>query len=158
MARLRSCEICGHIFAERHRVIPGKVGGIYTKNNIVWLCPNHHAAIHYVITWERKIKEEHIPLTFDARYQHYTEHDYDFGEFYNAISHSYIKALLVLRKHRCRKFGELPEDVGLAHAWEICGAISAWRRVHGKGSTYLTSKQFAKKNNINLSDDGEFYE
>jgi len=29
-----------------HRIIHGKDGGQYTRNNIVAICPNHHAEIH----------------------------------------------------------------------------------------------------------------
>lgn len=46
-----SCEICGHCFAHRHRLIPGKVRGGYVEGNVADLCPNHHAAIHFLMSW-----------------------------------------------------------------------------------------------------------
>jgi hypothetical protein len=45
------CELCGHVYAQRHRLKPGCWGGTYDPDNIVWLCPNHHAAVHLVMKW-----------------------------------------------------------------------------------------------------------
>jgi hypothetical protein len=46
------CEVCGHVFAESHRIKPGLWGGTYEDpGNVVPLCPNHHAAIHFVMEW-----------------------------------------------------------------------------------------------------------
>ena len=41
------CEWCrweGQL--HRHRKIPGAEGGSYQQNNLEWLCPNCHAAVH----------------------------------------------------------------------------------------------------------------
>ena len=41
---LLPCEICGwKLCVERHRIVPGREGGSYTKDNTIVLCPNHHA-------------------------------------------------------------------------------------------------------------------
>lgn len=45
------CEICRHPFSEKHRLIPGSFGGIYVAGNVANLCPNHHAAIHFLMSW-----------------------------------------------------------------------------------------------------------
>lgn len=45
------CELCGHPHAHRHRIKPGIWGGRYVHENVVQLCPNHHAAIHFLMAW-----------------------------------------------------------------------------------------------------------
>lgn len=45
------CYICDHPFSHRHRIKPGRWGGTYDRDNVVYLCPNHHAAIHFVMAW-----------------------------------------------------------------------------------------------------------
>ncbi len=38
------CEICGYSkVTQRHRILPGKEGGVYELGNVIALCPNHHA-------------------------------------------------------------------------------------------------------------------
>jgi len=38
------CEICGYSkVTQRHRITPGKEGGVYELGNVIALCPNHHA-------------------------------------------------------------------------------------------------------------------
>jgi hypothetical protein len=46
---MQTCQVCGHVYGQQHRVIPGEWGGTYTDDNVVWLCPNHHAAIHLLM-------------------------------------------------------------------------------------------------------------
>lgn len=49
------CELCGHVFAQKHRVVPGSWGGTYRDSNVVHLCPNHHTAIHFLmVRWLRR--------------------------------------------------------------------------------------------------------
>jgi hypothetical protein len=48
------CELCGFPFVHRHRIKPGIWGGEYTSLNTVYLCPNHHVAIHLVMRWFHK--------------------------------------------------------------------------------------------------------
>ncbi len=43
------CELCGHHFAHRHRLVPGCWGGEYEPRNCIWLCPNHHEGIHFLM-------------------------------------------------------------------------------------------------------------
>ena len=58
LEEMQPCELCGHVFGQRHRIKPGCWGGEYTPGNVVWLCPNHHAAIHLFVRWYyRGIKE-----------------------------------------------------------------------------------------------------
>jgi hypothetical protein len=40
------CELCGHAYGQKHRIIPGRWGGTYHPSNVIHLCPNHHAMIH----------------------------------------------------------------------------------------------------------------
>jgi hypothetical protein len=49
MIQTKECYICGHAFSEQHRIINGQHGGPYEYWNVVKLCPNHHAALHYTI-------------------------------------------------------------------------------------------------------------
>lgn len=43
-----SCEICGYDrFIEMAHIIPSKDGGTYHKNNILFLCPNHHRLLDH---------------------------------------------------------------------------------------------------------------
>lgn len=51
MTQSRNCELCGHVFAQKHRLYPGQWGGTYEADNVVLLCPNHHAATHFVMRW-----------------------------------------------------------------------------------------------------------
>jgi len=57
------CEVCGHMFAERHRLIPGHLGGLYYDWNILYLCPNHHTAFHFLISTAAKPAEARTPRT-----------------------------------------------------------------------------------------------
>jgi hypothetical protein len=45
------CSLCGHVFAQKHRILPGSWGGTYEPENVIRLCPNHHAAIHAIMNW-----------------------------------------------------------------------------------------------------------
>jgi hypothetical protein len=45
------CELCKHCYAQAHRLNPGCWGGRYEDKNVVWLCPNHHQAIHFLMSW-----------------------------------------------------------------------------------------------------------
>jgi hypothetical protein len=47
------CSLCGHAYAQKHRVIPGSWGGTYHPSNVVPLCPNHHAMIHLRIKYHQ---------------------------------------------------------------------------------------------------------
>ena len=147
-----TCEVCGHIFAERHRVIPGKVGGIYAKSNIVWLCPNHHAAIHHVMKWKMKPSGDVVTMAFDFRRKYYLEQDKEFSRFYKSISLPYINALRSLRKHRCNEFSELPKELARELANQICGELHEWRKTYGKGGVLMTPKEYAKKHNIDINE------
>jgi len=44
----KSCQFCGwdKAFCDRHRIVEGKNGGVYSKENVVSLCPNCHRLIH----------------------------------------------------------------------------------------------------------------
>lgn len=54
LARFRheeGCALCGHAYAQKHRIRPGCWGGNYDPDNVIKLCPNHHAAIHLMMKW-----------------------------------------------------------------------------------------------------------
>jgi len=52
------CEVCGWDgggfpeMVEAHHIIPFKCGGQVTDENIILLCPNHHALIHKLIKFK----------------------------------------------------------------------------------------------------------
>jgi len=56
------CDICGKWsdIAQSHHILPladqWDMGIREPDHRMVWLCPNHHAAIHYVMSQERKMK------------------------------------------------------------------------------------------------------
>ena len=45
------CQLCDYTTNERsrihkHHIIPRQSGGTNRKDNLVWLCPNHHSQIY----------------------------------------------------------------------------------------------------------------
>lgn len=54
-----SCEACGWginglpVGLNRHRLVPGKLGGKYTKENVITLCANCHAVAHWLMRDQR---------------------------------------------------------------------------------------------------------
>lgn len=48
------CELCGHVFGQKHRIHPGVWGGEYSEGNVIYLCPNHHAAIHFLMRYRHR--------------------------------------------------------------------------------------------------------
>ncbi len=48
---MQPCHVCGHVYGQLHRLVPGEWGGTYEPGNIVPLCPNHHTAIHLLMKW-----------------------------------------------------------------------------------------------------------
>ena len=43
----RACALCDwNGLCHKHRIVPGRLGGRYTKDNVQRLCPNCHAAQH----------------------------------------------------------------------------------------------------------------
>lgn len=49
---MKPCCICGHVYSQKHRLVPGAWGGVYDAGNVVSLCPNHHVAIHLLMKWK----------------------------------------------------------------------------------------------------------
>lgn len=52
---LTPCVICAYPITEQHHILPRAYGGGDEQSNLVALCPNHHAAMHIVLTqiwWE----------------------------------------------------------------------------------------------------------
>lgn len=45
------CFFCDHPGAHKHRINPGRWGGIYDDDNVINLCPNHHSAIHALMKY-----------------------------------------------------------------------------------------------------------
>jgi hypothetical protein len=51
---LSNCEKCAWFgCCHRHRILPGSKGGRYVRGNVLSLCPNCHAAIHGLGSWNR---------------------------------------------------------------------------------------------------------
>ena len=46
----QTCAICGYPFAHMHHILPRAYGGEDTDENLVALCPNHHAAVHFLLS------------------------------------------------------------------------------------------------------------
>jgi hypothetical protein len=44
------CEVCGHVFSERHHLKLRSWGGT-DDDGLARLCPNHHSAVHLLIKW-----------------------------------------------------------------------------------------------------------
>lgn len=51
LSDMNPCQVCGHVFGEKHRLLPGAWGGTYEEDNVASLYPNHHAAIHLLMKW-----------------------------------------------------------------------------------------------------------
>ena len=117
-----SCEVCGHGFAERHRLIPGSLGGSYTDWNTVWLCPNHHAAFHFVRTTARTALNARDYLRMEAY-----NADYAFVRFYNAVEHTiwFIDRMLMLR--RLSSIQEASNEQLIAWVGLLTEALNRWR-------------------------------
>lgn len=52
------CLICGHQHTHSHRLLPGAWGGKYNLENVVDLCPNHHADVHFLMRMWMKHGDE----------------------------------------------------------------------------------------------------
>jgi len=54
------CCVCGKFadIAQAHHIYPLSAqyddGSIGANHDIVWLCPNHHAVLHFIISYEGK--------------------------------------------------------------------------------------------------------
>ncbi len=46
------CEICDYPFADEHHILPKRFGGSDEKKNRIFLCSNHHRAIHFLLQLE----------------------------------------------------------------------------------------------------------
>lgn len=49
-ANIESCRICGYPLSHQHHILPRRYGGTDHASNMIALCPNHHAAIHIIIS------------------------------------------------------------------------------------------------------------
>lgn len=43
--------MCGVPAVQKHRIIPGSMGGKYEKGNVILLCPTCHEGIHVLMSW-----------------------------------------------------------------------------------------------------------
>lgn len=56
-----SCYFCGFSeYVELHHLIPVSWGGLDEKDNLMWLCPNHHKLIHSKICYLKYINGIYI--------------------------------------------------------------------------------------------------
>lgn len=44
------CEVCDYPITHMHHIVPRAYGGTDETSNLIALCPNHHAAIHILIS------------------------------------------------------------------------------------------------------------
>jgi len=52
------CVICGfNILTHKHHLVPVLKGGLFEKDNLVCLCPNHHEMLHKNLISEEEINE-----------------------------------------------------------------------------------------------------
>ena len=52
------CVICGfNIVTHKHHLVPVLKGGLFEKDNLVCLCPNHHEMLHKNLISEEEINE-----------------------------------------------------------------------------------------------------
>ena len=56
------CEICGYPLADKHHILPKKYGGTDTTSNYVYLCTNHHRAIHFLIQLDLAVEQNKASL------------------------------------------------------------------------------------------------
>jgi hypothetical protein len=54
----QTCEVCGYPFADEHHIVPRRDGGTDNPENLAWVCPNHHSAIHFLMHMEILIRRE----------------------------------------------------------------------------------------------------
>jgi hypothetical protein len=58
----KDCEVCGKFadIAHAHHVYPlwaqCRNKRVHPIHRFVWLCPNHHAAIHFIMSQENKVR------------------------------------------------------------------------------------------------------
>lgn len=55
------CAVCGYCITDKHHILPkSKSGNFYHDDNVVYLCPNHHRAIHVLMKFsDPKYYDEH---------------------------------------------------------------------------------------------------
>lgn len=124
MMRARRCEVCGHVFAEKHRLIPGSIGGIYSNWNIAYLCPNHHAALHFVmVAFPRTEKCDR------RRLEGYLQ-DEQFMRFFEAIHLQLHEIRFYLKTNKHKSIFDADRDVAKHKAQDLLDALTQWRRSH----------------------------
>jgi len=62
-----TCEICGYPFAHIHHALPRQYGGSDDDGNLVALCPNHHAAIHFMLRVDLWLATDEGRAKLDAK-------------------------------------------------------------------------------------------
>jgi len=60
---LDRCTICGYgLMIEKHHFVPKDYNGTDDMRNFIYLCPNHHAAVHFLLR-PKKAKGDIIKAT-----------------------------------------------------------------------------------------------
>ncbi len=80
------CAACGYAVAHKHRIIPGSRGGTYTRWNVLYLCANHHQAIHFLMSLEQRLWNDGGNVTReDNRKQRFYYQDKPLMSLWNAL-------------------------------------------------------------------------
>ena len=62
-----TCVVCGYPFAHIHHALPREYGGSDDDSNLVSLCPNHHAAVHFLLQIDIWLASDEGRQRLDAR-------------------------------------------------------------------------------------------
>ena len=65
---IKTCEICGIPFTDRHHIIPKEMNGKDMDDNISYLCPNHHQMCHFLLDLDLQYESEKINKLKDDKF------------------------------------------------------------------------------------------
>ena len=51
---INTCAYCGSPFVDKHHIIPKELMGEDCEENIIYICPNHHRILHFLIDLDSK--------------------------------------------------------------------------------------------------------
>ena len=103
--KINPCEICGYGLVDSHHIIPKQFGGTDNDDNLVNLCPNHHRALHTVISYHQQFVEELHPRNSLNVFEDNTSH-----QLFHKIVFIYLNDIDIVKFFH-------------KHQWHIIGAI-----------------------------------